>query len=131
MIKVAAGIIVVLIIMNAMTGFMLRGAWKDVATLESNVKVAEQALVDQREALAAMKANYEAEQVKVLALGNSNNDIAVKRDEAVNKLNSFRGRLLKAAEGRPTLVGKLATRATKRAMCEMYKATGGEGGPCD
>lgn len=112
-----------LVMTNLATGYMLKGAWQDVAVAEANVEVARNA-VD--EAVANKQQSdrlYQAELIKAAELSGEFNDIQEAKDEADRKLEAFRGRLEATAIGRPTLIGRLATRATAGRMRAIYCAS--------
>lgn len=110
---------------NAGLGWMLKGAWQDVATERANVQIVKDELVTQREALAQVQEHYENEQAKVVVLNQEANAIVIERDEAVAVLTNMRAKMHKAAAGRPTLVQRYMNRATEKVMCDVALATGG------
>ena len=123
----AMGIVIVLLLgALGIAAWQLKVAWQDVATLEANVAVAEAAVKEQREVLAEVQSLYAEEQRKTFILQTENTQIVEDRDEAVEKLNKYRGRLGSAAIGRPGLVERKANRATKQVFCDFNKLTGGE-----
>lgn len=128
LIKIGAAVIVTLVLALSVTGFLLKNAYEDIGTLKSSVATAEAAVKEQRAVMVEIKAKYEAEQRLAAKMGEESRQAAQDRDRAVADLNAFRGKLARAAEGRPSLVGRLATRATRKIYCDIKEATGGE--PC-
>ena len=106
-------------------GFLLKASYKANGILEANVAVAEQALVEERETLAAVQAHAKQQAREIEALAADEAEAATQKDKAIAELNSFRNKLGRAATGRPSLVGRLATRATAKVMEQFYEASGG------
>ena len=107
-------------------GFLLKASYKANGILEANVAVAEQALVEERETLAAVQAHAEQQAREIAALAADEAEAATQKDKAIAELNSFRNKLGRAATGRPSLVGRLATRASRNVMFDFYTASGGQ-----
>ncbi len=113
---------VVLGIIAAGLGYALKASYEANGVLKANVATATAAVAEQRDEFNRMEDLYKAEQVKAAALDEEKQDITQRYNENVIKLNNFRVRLGEAALGRPTLVGRLATRATTRVMRDIYCA---------
>ena len=113
---------VVLGIIAAGLGYALKASYEANGVLKANVATAVQAQEDQVEEFNRMEGLYKAEQIKAAELDKEKQDITQRYNENVIILNNFRVRLGEAALGRPTLVGRLATRATTRVMRDIYCA---------
>lgn len=126
MMKIGAAAIAVLLVSNAITGWLLKGAYKDIGVAEAAVATSRQAVVDQQEALAEVKELYEREQEKVTVLGRDLFNVRAAHDQALSDINKYRGRLASTAMKDPERVGRLATEATRKLMCEIHAGTGGK-----
>lgn len=125
MMKVMLGVIAVLVILLSGSGLLLRKAWHDTGILEAAVSEVTQQLANQVRVTADLKADYDEQNVRIGTMMAENNALQAQTDAAISTLTNYRDRLASAAQGRPGLVGRLATRATGRLMCQMAAATGG------
>ena len=128
MIKIAGMAILMLVIALGITGKLLTRAYEDIGVLKANVAVAEGATEEQRQALLQVEAQFREERQRVTTLQEENNATLIEKDTAVQDLSNFRAKISRAAEGRPALIGRLATKATARIMRDFHIASGGSDG---
>ena len=98
---------------------------QNLATERASVATLKGTIVEQNRQQAEFIAKLEADREKLGQLSERANTIQTERDNAIAKFNDYRTRLGKAAMGRPTLVGRLASKSVARLMCQFRQASGG------
>ena len=125
--KIGLIAIAVLMVAVAGLGFLLKTSYEANGILKANVVQAEAAVAQQRQALVYYRETVEEQTALIGDLSEDATAVAIERDEAIAQLNEYRAKIARAATGRPSLVGRLATRATNRVMQQFHTASGGDG----
>lgn len=94
-----------------------------IATLEGSVKALDQALIDQKKSYAALVQEQQAQRLARVKLDFEYAAITKERDEAVNKLQSYRSRWSNVANKKPELLSRIINRATNKRVHSFNSGT--------
>ena len=96
-----------------------------IANERAKVQTLNDAVKTQQDTIYALETRRAEDQRDIIALGDNLAYAQLEKEEAVAQFNAYRKRLDTAAIARPTLVGRVATRATKRVFDAFFEASGG------
>lgn len=134
MIQILGIALAVSLVANAAAGWALKGAWEDNAalnvTMEANTATFEKALNEQQRTIETLQDQRAKDQTMMLVLGEQNNEVRKQLDEQTNRLNAWRGRLATRALAKPAVAERAARIGTRRWMCNIWEASGGDRDAC-
>jgi len=98
---------------------------QSLATERANVQTLKNTIDEQNATILRIEKQRATDQANMLHLGAALNKSQLEKEKEVAKFNAYRNRLNTTAVARPTLVGRIATRATARVFDKFFKASGG------
>lgn len=125
------GIVLALSVLGNITGgWLLKGAWKKSAHLEAEVQRVMDAIGAQKDTIRTLETQRAVDQQTMRQLGVANNEARQKLNEQTAQLDVWRTRLGQRALEKPAVAERAARIGTRRWMCDVWEASGGDRDAC-
>lgn len=96
-----------------------------IKNLEENLNILKNTLEESNNQIIKLIDLRKEDQVKVDLLNNKLTVIDISNSEKISDITKFRSKLNLVSQGKPELIGRFATKATKQLMNDFYNITGG------